>query len=699
MNFLDTSVEFVKGVGPAKADVLKSELQIYTFNDLMYYFPFRYVDRTEISTISSITNNSQEIQLKGFISNIVTIGVGRKMRLEAEFTDPTGTITLVWFKGIKWIKKIIKPNTEYIIYGKPQNFMGTYNISHPELETYIDFQKSAMLRFHPVYYTSEKMKNKGLHSKGLSKITKNLFDKILNKINENLPDYILKKYNLIPRNEAFYKIHFPTCQEDIIESKRRLKYEELFFLQLSILMVKKHNEATIKGFVFKKIGKLFNDFYFSLPFDLTNAQKRVVKEIRADLKSGKQMNRLLQGDVGSGKTLVALMAMLIAVENGYQACFMAPTEILAMQHYKSITNLLKNLPVNVAVLTGTTKTKEKNKIVEDLKNGNINIIIGTHILIEDYIEFKKIGLAVIDEQHRFGVEQRSRLWKKNTTPPHILVMTATPIPRTLSMTIYGDLDYSVIDELPPGRKPIKTLYVSEEERLKLVFFLKEQIKQGHQIYIVYPLIHESEKLDLKDLMDGFDRVSRQFPLPEYQVSIVHGQQKPDVQDYEMKRFIDHKTDILVATTVIEVGVDVPNATVMVIENAERFGLSQLHQLRGRIGRGDSQSYCILTTGAKVSNESKQRLATMIESNDGFYIAEADLKLRGPGDMHGTKQSGILDLKIADIAQDSNILNAARNDSFDILNNDPNLIDPKNKIIKNFLNYKQQNEKNKWSNIS
>ncbi|MGI6717923.1 MAG: ATP-dependent DNA helicase RecG [Bacteroidales bacterium] len=699
MNFLDTSVEFVKGVGPVKADVLKSEVQIYTFNDLMNYFPFRYVDRTIISTISSINNTSQEIQLKGFITNLTTIGSGRKMRLEAQFTDSTGTITLVWFKGIKWIKKLINPNTEYVIYGKPQNFMGSYNISHPELETYLDFQKSDMLRFLPVYYTSEKMKNKGLNSKGLSKITSNLFDKIKNQINENLPDHLLKKYNLISRKEAFYKIHFPSSQEDIIESKKRLKYEELFFLQLSILMVKKHNETAIKGFVFNKIGELFNNFYYSLPFDLTNAQKRVIKEIRADLKSGKQMNRLLQGDVGSGKTLVALMSMLIAVENGYQACLMAPTEILAMQHYKSISNFLKDFPVRVAVLTGTTKTKEKNVIVEDLINGDIDIIIGTHILIEEYIEFKNLGLAIIDEQHRFGVEQRSKLWKKNTTPPHILVMTATPIPRTLSMTVYGDLDYSVIDELPPGRKPVKTIYVSEDERLKLVFFLKEQIKKGHQIYVVYPLIHESEKLDLKDLMDGFDRISRHFPLPEYQVSIVHGQQKPDVQDYEMKRFIDHKTDILVATTVIEVGVDVPNATVMVIENAERFGLSQLHQLRGRIGRGDSQSYCILTTGKKVSNESKQRLATMIESNDGFYIAEADLKLRGPGDMHGTKQSGILDLKIADIAQDANILNAARNDVFDILNTDPNLTNEQNNIIKNFLIYKQQKEKNKWSNIS
>ncbi|MCK9302220.1 MAG: ATP-dependent DNA helicase RecG [Bacteroidales bacterium] len=699
MNTLDTSIEYIKGVGPVKAGILKSELQIYTFADLMSYYPFRYVDKRVINKISEIDNATQEIQLKGYITSLQLLGEGKSMRLEAGFSDETGHISLVWFKGIKWIKDKLKPNTLYIVYGKPSNFLGNYNISHPELETIDEYNEAVKLRFHPVYRTSEKMKASGLNSKNMSKIIDNLFRKIYNEIDENLSEALLLKYNLMPRKNAYYKIHFPVSEQDISESQRRLKFEELFFLQLSVVMSKLKKSSSTKGFVFSKVGELFNTFYSNnISFELTNAQKRVVKEIRNDFRTGKQMNRLLQGDVGSGKTLVALMSMIIAVENGYQACMMAPTEILANQHFKTITKMMSGLPVKIELLTGTTKKKEKNRILEALKSGEVNLIIGTHILIEDYVQFANLGFVVIDEQHRFGVAQRAKMWKKNTIPPHILVMTATPIPRTLAMTVYGDLDYSVIDELPPGRRPIKTIYLSHNDRLKLVFFIKRQIAEGRQIYMVFPLINESPKLELKDLMDGYDRISREFPLPDYQISIVHGQQKPDVQEFEMNRFVKHETQILIATTVIEVGVDVPNATVMVIENAERFGLSQLHQLRGRVGRGGNQSYCILMSGDKVSNEGKKRIATMVSSNDGFAIAEADLKLRGPGDMNGIRQSGVLDLKIADIAQDEQILKAARDEAFALIDADPKLAAPENRCIKTYLDAKVYAQ-NIWSMIS
>jgi ATP-dependent DNA helicase RecG len=699
LNILDTSIEYIKGVGPAKAEILRNELQIYTFSHLMTYFPFRYIDKRKINTIAEIDDNTQEIQLRGYIVALETIGVGRNIRLEAKFRDKTGIITLVWFKGIRWIKDKLKPNVEYIIFGKPANFLGSYNISHPEIETISEYQQTAKLRFHPVYRSTERMKNAGLNSKGLSKIMENLFEKIYNSLNENLPAETLQKYKLISRKEALYKIHFPTSENDIQESNRRLKFEELFFLQMNIITSKIRKSTITKGFIFDKVGDLFNTFYHNnIQFELTGAQKKVVKEIRNDFKKGKQMNRLLQGDVGSGKTLVALMSMIIAVENKFQAAFMAPTEILANQHFKTISKMTEGLGLNVKLFTGNTKQKEKNLILEELKSGKIDIIIGTHILIEDYVEFYNLGFVVIDEQHRFGVAQRAKMWSKNNPPPHILVMTATPIPRTLAMTVYGDLDYSVIDELPPGRKAVKTIYLPQHERLRLIYFLKDQIAKGQQVYFVFPLIYESNKLDLRDLMDGFERLSREFPIPEYQISIVHGQQKPEHQEIEMNRFVKHETQILIATTVIEVGVDVPNASVMVVENAERFGLSQLHQLRGRVGRGAAQSYCILTTGEKVSQEGKNRIATMVSSNDGFVIAEADMRLRGPGDLHGTRQSGILDLKIADIAQDEAILQAARDEAFEILENDPQLQNIKNSPTRQYLE-QQTYAKNIWSNIS
>ena len=699
MDTLSNSITYIKGVGPAKADILSSEAQIYTFSDLLEFYPFRYIDKRIINTISSINETTEEIQLKGKILRLDLIGSGRSMRMEGKFSDGTGVISLVWFKGIKWIKDKLKPDTTYIIYGRPSIFMGEYSISHPEIETVNEYNESAKLHYYPVYRTSEKMKNAGLNSKGMTVIVSNLLEKVYDSIDENLPQNILEKYRLISRKDAFKKIHFPLTEQDIIESKRRLKYEELFFLQLSIVSSKIKQSTANKGFIFSKVGELFNTFYHNnIHFELTNAQKRVIKEIRNDCRTGHQMNRLLQGDVGSGKTLVALMSMIIAIENNFQACLMAPTEILAQQHFKTITKMTEGLPIKVALLTGSTKNKEKQKIIEELASGDINLLIGTHILIEDYVIFKQLGLCVIDEQHRFGVAQRAKMWGKNTTPPHILVMTATPIPRTLAMTLYGDLDYSVIDELPPGRKPVKTIYLPESKRLSLIFFLKDQIAQGRQVYMVFPLINESKKLELKDLMDGYDRVAREFPIPQYQISIVHGQQKQNVQDIEMKRFIDNVTQIMVATTVIEVGVDVPNATVMVIENAERFGLSQLHQLRGRIGRGSNQSYCILMTGEKVSNEAKSRISTMVNSNDGFVIAESDLKLRGPGDIYGTRQSGLLDLKLADLSQDETIVKVSRDDAFKLLDEDPKLEKPENKPTALFLS-NMKNSKNLWGKIS
>lgn len=689
----------MKGVGPVKADLFQSEAGVSTFSDLLQFYPFRYVDKRLINKISSIGFDSDYVQLKGKFISLELVGSGRTERLEGKFADDTGVLTLTWFRGVKWYKNRLLPNKTYIVYGKVSAFMGSYSISHPEIETVDEYNENSKLRFNPVYHTSDKMKNGGLNSKNIAAIVRNLFDKVYDDIEENIPQYYIDKYKLISRKDAFLKIHFPSDESDILESKRRLKYEELLFLQLSIVRSKVHKSTINRGFVFNRVGDMFNTFYHNnIGFDLTGAQKRVIKEIREDCRTGRQMNRLLQGDVGSGKTLVALMCMIIAVENGYQACLMAPTEILAQQHFKTISRMLGDLNMSVGILTGSTKAKAKRETLQMLKEGKIDILIGTHILIEDYVEFANLAFCVIDEQHRFGVAQRAKLWKKNSPPPHILVMTATPIPRTLAMTLYGDLDYSVIDELPPGRKPIQTVCLPESKRISLNFFLKEQIAEGRQVYMVFPLINESKSLELKDLMDGYERVSRDFPIPEYQLSIIHGQQKQDIQDYEMKRFADNETQIMVATTVIEVGVDVPNATVMVIENSERFGLSQLHQLRGRIGRGQNQSYCILMVGDKISNVAKSRLATMVNSNDGFRIAEADLKLRGPGDIYGTRQSGILDLKIADIAEDDKIVKAARDDAFEIIESDPQLTKAENKSMRDHL-LKMKNSQNLWGSIS
>lgn len=682
-----------------KADLFQSEAGVSTFSDLLQFYPFRYVDKRLINKISSIGFDSDYVQLKGKLISLELVGSGRTERLEGKFADDTGVLTLTWFRGVKWYKNRLLPNKTYIVYGKVSAFMGSYSISHPEIETVDEYNENSKLRFNPVYHTSDKMKNGGLNSKNIAAIVRNLFDKVYDDIEENIPQYYIDKYKLISRKDAFLKIHFPSDESDILESKRRLKYEELLFLQLSIVRSKVHKSTINRGFVFNRVGDMFNTFYHNnIGFDLTGAQKRVIKEIREDCRTGRQMNRLLQGDVGSGKTLVALMCMIIAVENGYQACLMAPTEILAQQHFKTISRMLGDLNMSVGILTGSTKAKAKRETLQMLKEGKIDILIGTHILIEDYVEFANLAFCVIDEQHRFGVAQRAKLWKKNSPPPHILVMTATPIPRTLAMTLYGDLDYSVIDELPPGRKPIQTVCLPESKRISLNFFLKEQIAEGRQVYMVFPLINESKSLELKDLMDGYERVSRDFPIPEYQLSIIHGQQKQDIQDYEMKRFADNETQIMVATTVIEVGVDVPNATVMVIENSERFGLSQLHQLRGRIGRGQNQSYCILMVGDKISNVAKSRLATMVNSNDGFRIAEADLKLRGPGDIYGTRQSGILDLKIADIAEDDKIVKAARDDAFEIIESDPQLTKAENKSMRDHL-LKMKNSQNLWGSIS
>ncbi len=698
-SFLDTPIEYLKGVGPKRAQTLNQELAIYSFNDLLNYFPYRYIDKSKFYKISEIPNTSSYIQLKGKISSIKQIGENRGRRLTAQFSDDTGSVELVWFRGIKWIKESVKDNTEYIVFGKPALFNNKYNIAHPEIEPTDKEEDSLGESLQPFYNSTEKLKAKGLGNKAIGKLTKNLLIRAEGILNETLSPEIINNLKLISRDEALVNIHFPSSQQLLARAQSRLKFEELFFIQLKLLRHKINRNQKFKGNVFSNVGDFVNDFYAkNLPFELTNAQKRVIKEIRIDLGSGKQMNRLLQGDVGSGKTLVALMSILIALDNGFQACIMAPTEILANQHAKSITAMLKDLNIELLLLTGSTKTAERKVIHQKLQSGELHILVGTHALIEDAVKFKNLGLVIIDEQHRFGVAQRAKLWKKNTIPPHILVMTATPIPRTLAMTFYGDLDFSIIDEMPPGRKPIKTIHQYDSGRLKLFGFLRKQIKQGNQVYIVYPLINESEKLDLKDLMDGYESISRDFPLPEYAISIVHGKMKPAEKEYEMQRFIKGETQIMVSTTVIEVGIDIPNASVMVIENAERFGLSQLHQLRGRVGRGADQSYCVLMSGYKLTTEGKKRMEIMVRSNDGFEISEEDLKLRGPGDLQGTQQSGVLDLKIADLIKDEKILKYARNLANDILDKDPNLESPANAILKKQLIKMFKNKPN-WGLIS
>ena len=697
MLFIDTPIEFLKGVGPTRAAMLQRELDIYTYGDLLEYFPYRYVDRSQRSTIRDINIDDPYVVLRGTIHDMHTIGEGRSMRLTAQLRDDTGQIELVWFQGIKWIRESLKPDTEYIVMGKPSVFNGHINIAHPDLER-ADNETASNRKYIPIYSSTEKLKAKGLHTKGIAKLTEQLLRLAEGRIPETLPKSVIAKYRLPDRANAIEVIHYPLNQHDIALSRQRMKFEELFLLQLDYQYAKHDRQMRSNGYMFSVVGEKFNRFYNErLTFELTGAQKRVVKEIRADMKSGHQMNRLLQGDVGSGKTLVALLCMLIAIDNGCQACLMAPTEILANQHYANIKQMLEGLGVSVELLTGSVKTAAKKKIKQRLQAGEIDILIGTHAVIENDVVFHNLGFVVIDEQHRFGVEQRSKLWTKSTQPPHVLVMTATPIPRTLAMTLYGDLDCSIIDELPPGRKAIKTIHCTDSQRLKVFSFIRSEIAKGHQVYIVYPLIEESETMDLKDLMDGYESIVREFPLPQYQISIVHGRMDSEAKDYEMGRFKRGETQIMVSTTVIEVGVDVPNASVMIIENAERFGLSQLHQLRGRVGRGAEQSYCILMTGDKLSNSGRERINIMVQSTDGFRIAEADLKLRGPGDLQGLQQSGILQLKLADIVNDEPIVRAARESVQEILDRDPRLEELDNACLKLYI------QKNKralaWGKIS
>lgn len=677
--------------------MLQRELDIYTYGDLLEYFPYRYVDRSQRSTIRDINIDDPYVVLRGTIHDMHTIGEGRSMRLTAQLRDNTGQIELVWFQGIKWIRESLKPDTEYIVMGKPSVFNGHINIAHPDLER-ADNETATNRKYIPIYSSTEKLKAKGLHTKGIAKLTEQLLRLAEGRIPETLPQSVIAKYRLPDRANAIEVIHYPLNQHDIALSRQRMKFEELFLLQLDYQYAKHDRQMRSNGYMFSVVGEKFNRFYNErLTFELTGAQKRVVKEIRADMKSGHQMNRLLQGDVGSGKTLVALLCMLIAIDNGCQACLMAPTEILANQHYSNIKQMLEGLGVSVELLTGSVKTAAKKKIKQRLQAGEIDILIGTHAVIESDVAFRNLGFVVIDEQHRFGVEQRSKLWTKSAQPPHVLVMTATPIPRTLAMTLYGDLDCSIIDELPPGRKAVKTIHCTDAQRLKVFSFIRSEIAKGRQVYIVYPLIEESETMDLKDLMDGYESIVREFPLPQYQISIVHGRMDSEAKDYEMGRFKRGETQIMVSTTVIEVGVDVPNASVMIIENAERFGLSQLHQLRGRVGRGAEQSYCILMTGDKLSHSGRERINIMVQSTDGFRIAEADLKLRGPGDLQGLQQSGILQLKLADIVNDEPIVRAARESVQEILDRDPRLEELDNACLKLYI------QKNKralaWGKIS
>ncbi len=699
VSFLSTPIEYLKGVGPARAELLKKELGIHTFENLLHNYPFRYVDRSKFFKVAEISSENAWVQVKGKIKGLKTIGAGRGKRLTGFLQDDSGSVELVWFRGINWVQDKIKPNLEYVVFGKPTLFNGRFNFAHPEIEAVPDLEAGPASTLQPVYNSTEKLKSKGLESRGIARLTKTLVGQLQGHVYETLSMELIHRMKFLPREKALINIHHPENQHLLDKSVARLKFEELFFIQLMLLKQKFIRTQKIKGQVFSRVGDHFNNFYnHHLPFVLTDAQKRVIREIRADMGTGNQMNRLLQGDVGSGKTLVALMCMLIAIDNGFQTALMAPTEILAQQHFGTIIRMLEKMNLEIMLLTGSTKTAERKVIHEKLQNGSLKILIGTHALIEDTVKFNNLGFVVIDEQHRFGVAQRAKLWKKNVVPPHVLVMTATPIPRTLAMTVYGDLDVSVIDELPPGRKSVQTFHYYDSKRPRLFNFMKKQIAEGRQVYVVYPLINESETLDLKDLMDGYESVVRSFPLPDYAVSIVHGQMKTDQKDWEMQRFVKGETNIMVATTVIEVGVDVPNASVMVIENAERFGLSQLHQLRGRVGRGADQSYCILMTGYKLTNDGRKRIQTMVETTDGFKIAEVDMKLRGPGDMHGTQQSGVLDMKLADIIRDEKILKFARSVAIEILNDDPGLQKPKNALLAGTL-LRMEDKTQDWSRIS
>jgi len=675
---LHTPLVYLKGVGPNRAEALKSELGLETFGDLLQLYPNRYLDKTQYYKINQLAASGADVQVVGKIVHLKTIAQKRGKRLEASFVDDTGEMKLVWFRGHKWIRENLKINEPYVVFGKVNRYGNMFSMPHPEMEVLKEHQAGLKISMQPIYPSTEKLSAKGITNRVVSKMIQQLFLETKANFPETLSHTLIDELKLISKADALLNIHFPKSQELLAKAQFRLKFEELFFVQLQLLSKKAARKKKIKGLPFTAVGEQFNEFFnLHLPFELTNAQKRVIKEIRNDMGSSAQMNRLLQGDVGSGKTIVALMCMLLAIDNGFQACLMAPTEILAQQHYNGLKDLLTPMDLKMALLSGSTKRAERTFLHNQLENGNLNILVGTHAVLEDKVQFKNLGLAIIDEQHRFGVAQRSKLWQKNSLPPHILVMTATPIPRTLAMSLYGDLDISVIDELPPGRKPVKTVHRFDANRLKVFRFIKDEIKKGRQVYVVYPLIKESEALDYKDLMDGYESIAREFPTPDYQISIVHGQMKPQDKDYEMERFVKGETQIMVATTVIEVGVNVPNASVMIIESAERFGLSQLHQLRGRVGRGAEQSFCILMTSHKLSADAKTRLETMCATNDGFEIAEVDLKLRGPGDLMGTQQSGLLNLKIADIVKDNPILKTARYHAVQLLKNDPKLENPDN----------------------
>lgn len=696
---LQTPIEFLKGVGPNRGELLRKELGIYKYGDLVQFFPNRYIDRTRYYKINELTPTNAEVQLIGKIISLKTIEQKRGKRLVATFKDETGQMELVWFQGQKWVKESLKLNTEVVIFGKCSAFNGIFNMPHPEIELLVEHQQSLRSAMQPIYPSTETLSNRGVTNRVFIKMFEQLFSQPELNFIEPLPDYLINELKLVSKNKAIFNIHFPKSSEDLAKAQFRLKFEELFFIQMQLITKNLIHKHKIKGHQFTSVGTYFNEFYSNhLPFDLTNAQKRVLKEIRNDMGNPAQMNRLLQGDVGSGKTIVALMSMLLALDNGFQACLMAPTEILANQHFIGLSELAIPLGLNIKLLTGSVKIAQRRIIHEELENGSLHILIGTHALLEDKVKFKNLGLAIIDEQHRFGVEQRSKLWKKNTVPPHVLVMTATPIPRTLAMSLYGDLDISVIDELPPGRKPIQTVHRFDSNRLKVWKFMRDEIAKGRQIYIVYPLIQESEKMDYKDLMDGYESISRDFPLPDYAISIVHGKMKPAEKESEMQRFIKGKTQIMVATTVIEVGVNVPNASVMIIESAERFGLSQLHQLRGRVGRGAEQSFCILMTSHKLSEDSKVRMETMTRTNDGFEIAEVDLKLRGPGDIMGKQQSGILNLKIADLVKDRDILELARHHALKVLKNDAPLSKPEHATLR-MVFIEMAKKQNIWNYIS
>ncbi|MGB0304227.1 MAG: ATP-dependent DNA helicase RecG [Flavobacteriaceae bacterium] len=681
-NVLQTPIEYLKGVGPGRSALLRQELSIHTFQDLLHLFPNRYIDRTQYHKISDLVNTGAEVQIIGTITHVETVDQKRGKRLVAEFSDDTGLMELVWFRGHKWIKQSLKVGVPLVAFGRLTQFKGQFSMAHPELELLEEQEGQLRSALQPLYPSTEKLSKSGLSNRLMGQLTAQLIKDHLAQEIDPLPQSITERLKLLSQREALTQIHFPSDQNQLARAQFRLKFEELFFVQLQLLRKNLIHKRKIKGYKFSEVGTLFNDFFKQhLPFELTPAQKRVIKEIRSDLGSGAQMNRLLQGDVGSGKTIVAFMSVLLALDNGYQACILAPTEILSVQHYNGLLEYCNKLNIRISLLKGSTKTSDRNELLESLSKGDLNILVGTHALLEDRVKFQNLGLAIIDEQHRFGVAQRSKLWHKNEYPPNVLVMTATPIPRTLAMSLYGDLDISVIDTLPPGRKPIKTVHRYDNNRLKVFGFIRQEIAKGRQIYIVYPLIQESQALDYKDLMDGYESIVREFPTPKYQVSIVHGQMKSSDKDFEMQRFASGQTQIMVATTVIEVGVNVPNASVMVIESAERFGLSQLHQLRGRVGRGADQSYCILMSGHKLSDDARQRLQTMVATNDGFEISEADLRLRGPGDLMGTQQSGVLQLKIADLVKDGETLKLARSYAQEVLRQDPELNHPDHKGVR------------------